>query len=180
VKTRARASGSLIAIDGVNGRAVMRTAVKLASEARRDRAGVSSWDASGIFGELEAADPDVERPSARTLMLLYAADLAFRIRWEIAPALAEGRTVIAAPYVDTALAFGRAMGINEPWLRTIFEFAPPAKERRYVEGATLPNAAGPGFVECACRMLAGMEARAVRRDLVTRVQIRLKGSRSRK
>ena len=49
-------------------------------------------------------------PSARTLLLLYAADLAFRLRWQIRPALAEGRTVVAAPYVDTAVAFGRAAG----------------------------------------------------------------------
>ena len=43
----------------------------------------------------------------RTLLLLYAADLAFRLRWEIRPALAEGHTVIAAPYLDTAFAFSR-------------------------------------------------------------------------
>ena len=29
-------------------------------------------------------------PSSRTLLLLYAADLAFRLRWEIGPALDEG------------------------------------------------------------------------------------------
>ena len=178
-KARTRPSGSLIAIDGVNGRVLLRTAAKLASKTRHDRPGVSAWDASGIFGELEASDPDVERPSARTLMLLYAADLAFRIRWEIAPALAEGRTVIAAPYIDTALALGRAMGLNEPWLRTIFEFAPSANERRYVDDVTQLNAAGPGLVECACRVLAGMEKRSERQDLVTRVQTRLKATRHR-
>ena len=57
------------------------------------------------------ADAAAGAPSARTLLLLYAADLAFRLRWEIRPALAAGRTVVAAPYVDTAVAFGRAAGV---------------------------------------------------------------------
>jgi len=174
------AGGRLIAVDGVSGRAIVRAATKLATAGRRARAGISSWDASGIFGELEAAGVDVERPSARTLMLLYAADLAFRIRWEIRPALADGRTVIAAPYVDTAVALGRALGLNEPWLRTIFEFAPRATERRYPDGAVLLNGAGPGFVECACRVLTGVESRARRVDLVSRTQTRLKSARSKK
>ena len=45
-------------------------------------------------------------PLLGRLLLLYAADLAFRLRWEIRPALAEGYTVVAAPYVETAVAFG--------------------------------------------------------------------------
>ena len=182
VKRRAAPAGTLIAIDGVAGRAVMRAAAKEASAARRDRrdrAGISVWDASGIFGDLDAAGPDVERPSARTLMLLYAADLAFRIRWEIRPALAEGRTVIAAPYVTTALALGRAMGLNESWLRSIFAFAPAPAEYRCVDGPSVPNATGHGFVELACRMLAGIETRAMRLDLITRTHTRLKGTRHR-
>ena len=124
--------------------------------------GISRWDASGIFGDIEAAGPDVDRPSARTLLLLYAADLAFRLRWEIEPALAEGRRVIVAPYVDTAVALGRASGLDEAWLRTIFQFAPPATERRYVEGTPASAKAGQGFVEFACRRMAGIETRAAR------------------
>ena len=60
------------------------------------RGGVSRWDASGLFDELVAGGEQAGRPSARTLLLLYAADLAFRLRREIRPTLAEGRTVIAA------------------------------------------------------------------------------------
>ena len=65
-----------------------------------------------MFQELAVADEAAGAPSARTLLLLYAADLAFRLRWQIRPALAEGRTVVAAPYVDTAMAFGRAAGLE--------------------------------------------------------------------
>jgi hypothetical protein len=122
----------------------------------------------------------VEKPSARSLLLLYAADLAFRLRWEIRPALAEGRRVIAAPYVDTAIALGRAAGVDEAWLRSVFDFAPVPAERRYVvEGAPAATAAGQGFIEFACRRLVGMETRSVRRDLVTRTRARLKATRHR-
>ena len=65
-------------------------------------------------------------PSARTLLLLYAADLAFRLRWEISPALDEGRLVIAAPYVATPMALGQAAGLDPDWLADLFRFAPPA------------------------------------------------------
>ncbi len=86
-------------------------------------------------------------PSARTLLLLYAADLAFRLRWQIRPALAEGRTVIAAPYVATALAFGRAAGLKPSWLMNLFRFAPRAHERRFAHAtAGRAAAAKGGFV----------------------------------
>ena len=42
----------------------------------------------------------------RTLALVYAADLAFRLRWEIRPVLDAGGVVVASPYVETAVAFG--------------------------------------------------------------------------
>jgi hypothetical protein len=179
VKARARAKGTLVSVDGVSGSAVMRAVKKLASADRGARAGISRWDASGIFGDLDVAGPDVQRPSARTLLLLYAADLAFRLRWEIRPALAEGRRVIAAPYVDTAIALGRAAGIDEAWLGTTFDFAPVPAERRYVEDAAAATASGHGFIEFACRRLAGMETRSVRQDLVTRTHARLKATRHR-
>ena len=175
MKAHARATAVLISVDGVSGSAVLRAATRLASADRANRAGVSCWDASGIFGDLNVAGPDVERPSPRTLLLLYAADLAFRLRWEIRPALAEGRRVIAAPYVDTAVALGRAAGLDEAWLRSMFEFAPAPTERHHVEGAPAATAAGQGFIEFACRRLT----RSARQDLVTRAHARLKATRHR-
>src|SRR5262245_49403368 len=110
---RVTSNGSrLISIDGVNAHALTETARHFAAANRRNRAGISSWGASGIFDELTMAEPDAGTPSARTLLLLYAADLAFRLRWEIRPALDEGRMVIAAPYVATAVALGQAAGLD--------------------------------------------------------------------
>jgi hypothetical protein len=163
-------------VDGLSGRALTRAARRLASD---EGAGVSWWDASGIFGDVDAAGIDVARPSARTVILLYAADLAFRLRWEIRPAVAEGRHVVAAPYVDTAMAFGRAAGLDEAWLRSLFAFAPEPDERVYVDGKPAAGTAGQGFLEFTCRRLGAMEARKSRQDLLTRTQARLKAARQR-
>ena len=118
----------LIAVDGIDPAAILAEARMALGRARRG--GISKWDASGVFEDLAVADEAAGAPSPRTLLLLYAADLAFRLRWQIRPALAEGRTVVAAPYVDTALAFGRAAGLKPAWLENLFSFAPRPKQRR--------------------------------------------------
>src|SRR5438132_1225357 len=126
-----RIDAVLVAVDGVNGAAVKTAARAALAEADRGRRGrISVWDASGLFEELAVAGEEAGPPSARTLLLLFAADLVFRLRWEIQPALAEGRVIVAAPYVDTAVAFGRAAGIGGGWLSNLFSFAPRPTERR--------------------------------------------------
>jgi hypothetical protein len=139
---------ALIAVDGVAGPAITAAArAALTSIDRAARSGVSQWDASGLFEELAVADDSAGRPSVRTLLLLYAADLAFRLRWEIRPALAEGRSVVAAPYVDTAIAFGRAAGLGAAWLSNLFQFAPRPDARRYADASARGGAMSGGFVE---------------------------------
>ena len=61
MRAHARATATLMSVDGVSGSAVMRAATRLASADRGDRAGISCWDAPGIFGDLDAGDPDVEK-----------------------------------------------------------------------------------------------------------------------
>src|SRR6516162_11898305 len=107
----------LIAVDGANGRALIVAAQRMAHDDQ-----VSRWDASGLFEQLAMTGDDISTTSPRLLLLLYAADLAFRLRWEIEPALAEGRSVVAAPYIDTAMAFGRACGCQVKWLNNLFSF----------------------------------------------------------
>ena len=142
------AETTLIAVDGVNAGALKNTARTIAAANRRRRPGVSLWGASGIFDELEFAEADAGVPSARTLLLLYAADLVFRLRWEIVPALEEGRLVIAAPYVTTAIAFGHAAGLDVAWLKDLFQFAPVAGERRWVDAPPAKHVVErTGFVE---------------------------------
>jgi hypothetical protein len=173
-KKSGAAQGVLIAVDGVDPAALLAEA--RAALGTPSRGGISKWDASGVFQELAVADAPAGKPSARTLLLLYAADLAFRLRWQIRPALAEGRTVVAAPYVDTAIAFGRAAGLKPKWLVNLFRFAPRARQRRFVHArdartATLKD----GFVGFSGDRITAGGARGARRSVVrqTAAQLRL-------
>jgi hypothetical protein len=170
------ATGSgFISIDGINAHALKDEARRLAAANRRHRAGVSSWGASGIFDELGVANSEAGTPSARTLLLLYAADLAFRLRWEITPALDEGRLVIAAPYVATAIALGQAAGLDSGWLADLFYFAPPATERHVIDPAPARQISDrEGFVEFAWLHLDKRLGGLTRLDLMDRTRRHLR------
>lgn len=151
--------GRLIAIEGAVGKDVAEAATSLYDSLteRHVGAGVSRWDASGLFTDVVSAPAAQRDLSPRTLMLLYAADLAFRIRWEIAPALEQGLVVIAAPYVTTAISFGLATGLSHDWLRTLFRFAPHIS-RTIVLRDRKPQQAWKrkpdrGFAECCTTLL---------------------------
>ncbi|OLE83490.1 MAG: hypothetical protein AUF76_06300 [Acidobacteria bacterium 13_1_20CM_2_65_9] len=168
---------ALIAVDGVAGSAITAAARRaLTSIDRANRSGISRWDASGVFEELAVADAAAGQPSVRTLLLLYAADLAFRLRWEIRPALAEGRSVVAAPYVDTAVAFGRATGIGSEWLANLFQFAPRPTERRFVDRTAARAGRGNGFVEFGFAQVTKVALGATRAQLVDRMATHLRAN----
>ena len=161
-----RSKPRLIAVDGIDAAALVAAAKKLLGAP--GRGGISHWDASGVFQELAVADEAAGAPSPRTLLLLYAADLAFRLRWEIRPALAEGYTVVAAPYVETAVAFGRAAGIPAGWLANLFRFAPRPAERRFVHRSGRRNKAGvDGFVGFGCHQMRGKPGGRTPRQIMT-------------
>ena len=163
---RTASDGVLIAVDGVDAGALVKAA-RAALESR-SRGGISKWDASGVFQELAVADSTAGAPSPRTLLLLYAADLAFRLRWQIRPALLEGRSVVAAPYVDTAIAFGRAAGLPLNWLANLFRFAPRAGARIVVPAGAAPaTAAKDGFVGFASGHVNGGNDPRARQRLIT-------------
>jgi len=138
--------GRLVAIDGVDLQAVRAAAREAVRSIGAPHCGVSHWDASGVFHELDLVDGAA---SPRTLLLLYAADLAFRARWEIAPALAEGRTIVAAPYVATATAFGRAVGLDRSWLANLLQFAPRQTEAHVVDAGREALTRPVGFLRVA-------------------------------
>jgi thymidylate kinase len=163
----------LIAVDGANGRAVVAAAQRLAHEDQ-----LSRWDASGLFEQLVMNGDDISMTSPRLLLLLYAADLAFRLRWEIEPALAEGRSVVAAPYIDTAMAFGRACGCQVKWLNNLFSFGRRPTERHVVSTPPARAKAKAGFVEFALGHLESLDGAAVARRTGTYLRTR-RGSRVR-
>jgi hypothetical protein len=156
---------AFVSVDGLDPAAVLATA--RAALGSRARGGISHWDASGVFQELAVANEAAGIPSARTLLLLYAADLAFRLRWEIRPTLADGRSVVAAPYVDTAVAFGRAAGLKAGWLANLFRFVPRPTERRFAPpGSARAGTITDGFIGFSCDRMGIEPASAARRRLV--------------
>ena len=154
------AAGRLIAIDGTRGKDTATAADAIAGELadRGIQCAISRFDASGLFGELAAGRGD-RQISVRTLALVYAADLAFRLRWEIRPVLEAGQVVIAAPYVDTAVAFGAGTGLGEQWVVNLLRFAPrPEIRTRVVErkhGKGWKARLDRGYAEYCAAMLEG-------------------------
>src|SRR5436853_7903888 len=109
--------GRLVSLDGVSGSVLMGEAARLARMCcGGGEPAWSRWDASNTFWELRMGKAKNLNPTPHTLVLLYASDLLFRLRWEIEPAMQEGRTVVAAPYVESAIGFGLAAGLSKEWL----------------------------------------------------------------
>jgi hypothetical protein len=173
------APGRLISVDGSRGKDVNAAAAAIA--AALGKAGVacavSRWDASGLFGELSVGARHEDNISARTLALVYAADLAFRLRWEIRPVLEAGGVVIAAAYVDTAVAFGASCGLKEDWIRKLLRFAPAAGLRARSEerkrGRAWKRRADRGYPEYGAMILARSAPRTsskrARQDMIRRL-----------
>ena len=162
-------SGRLIAVEGSRGVDVGRDADDLAERLRAHaiEVGISRWDASGLFADLLLAESTDVVVSPRMLALMYAADLVFRLRWEIQPALAEGRVVIAAPYVETAIGICVGLALPEAWLREVFRFAPAADltrlSRERKPGRGWRSHAARGFGEVSAMVLANSAAGFKRR-----------------
>jgi hypothetical protein len=154
-------AGQLIALDGTRGRDLADSARKLVKLLDcKPGAGLSQFDSSNTFFELRMAKGKRGSASPVTLVLLYASDLLFRLRWEIRPALAEGRTVVAAPYVQTAIGFGLSAGLSREWLEELFAFAPPPdgalrlKEKR--KGKDKEGKGASGYFDFCCWSLSAI------------------------
>ena len=140
-------TGQFLSLEIIEGRDALQAAKKLL-KSHDVEGGVSTWDASSIFFEMHGLEIS-DRPSPRTLVLLYAADLFFRLRWEIIPALEEGKCVVAAPYIETGFAFGALAGLPKKWLSEVFRFAPKATESFRLNRPATAKLAEPttGFIE---------------------------------
>lgn len=174
--------GRLIAIDGTRGKdvAAAAAALKRALKDQRIECAVSRFDASGLFGELAAAGHRGHNISARTMTLVYAADLAFRLRWEIRPALEAGGVVIATTYLESAVAVGAAFGLDVGWIHELLRFAPRPHFRVRAEEKKIDKAWNPrldgGYGEYSAAMLGPLlpkgKAKGARNNAVALLQRR--------
>ena len=146
-------SGRLVAVEGTRGCDIDEAARRVWNvlHSAGTQGGISWWDASGTFFEARQVKKKEFVPSPRTLILFYAVDLQFRLKWEIEPLLAAGQTVVAAPYTETLRAFGRAAGIDKAWLDAVLapirqaDVTLRAKDRQTKTGWT--GDADEGFCE---------------------------------
>lgn len=140
MKAKPASKGRLIALEGSGGRSMAVAARLIERQLRHDKVTIASsaWDASDVFFQITQGARGLASPPPQTLILLYATDLAFRLRWQIRPALEEGTAVIAAPYVETVIGFGIGARLPASWLRRLFEFAPAADECYRVPESTIP------------------------------------------
>ena len=176
-----RPTDRLIAVDGVNGSAMLAAARSAGRAADSGARRHQPLGRLGIFGEVVVADDAAGQPSARTLLLLYAADLAFRLRWEIRPALAEGlvgRRRALRRHGDRVRPRGRDS------MRTgstdLFGFAPrPAIRRLVTAPAARSISDRKGFVEFGCQQIAGSHG-PPRRLLIRRTGMNLRAMTRRK
>jgi len=145
---------------------------------------VSRWDASGLFTDMTAGIGGDRNVSIRTLSLVYAADLAFRLRWEIRPVLEAGGVVIAAPYIDTAVAFGAICGLDEEWLGRLMRFAPAAGYRGLVDERKIDRPwkrrTDRGYAEYGALLLEAAAPKRVSKPARRRMMTMLDRARGRK
>ena len=168
-------AGRLIALDGTRGpRPGRGGAAKSSSCSKASRPrDLSRFDSSNTFFELRMAKGKRGLRLRRRWSCLYASDLLFRLRWEIRPALAEGRTVVVAPYVQTVIGFGLAAGLSREWLEELFAFAPPPdgalrlKEKR--KGKDKESKGANGYFDFCCWSLSGISAKWTASDLRGRI-----------
>jgi thymidylate kinase len=178
--------GRLIAIDGSRGKDVTLAASDLVARLKHDglECAVSRWDASGLFTDLAAGGRGDTNVSVRTLSLVYAADLAFRLRWEIRPVLEAGGIVVAASYVDTAVAFGASCGLDQDWLRLLMRFAPAPNYLGRVEERKIDRPwkrrTDRGYAEYGALMLEAAAPKRVAKPARRHMMAMLDGARGRK
>jgi len=92
-----------------------------------------------------------------------------------APALAEGRTIVAAPYVASAMALGRAVGLPAPWLANLLHFAPRPDEAHVVEADRASTTRVAGLVSVAYERWAapvGVDSDALTREVAKHLRPR--------
>jgi len=178
--------GRLISVDGTRGKDVTLAANDLVARLKHDgiECAVSRWDASGLFTDMTAGIGGDRNVSIRTLSLIYAADLAFRLRWEIRPVLEAGGVVIAAPYIDTAVAFGAICGLDEEWLRRLMRFAPAAGYRGLVDERKIDRPwkrrTNRGYAEYGALLLEAAAPKRVSKPARRRMMTMLDRARGRK
>jgi dTMP kinase len=117
--------GRMIVVEGVDGVGRSTQVEMLSSWIESQGFGVinTGWTRSKMMGPTIDNAKAGHTLDARTFTLLYAADFADRLEFEVIPALKAGFVVVADRYVYTAFARDVVRGQDRRWVRDLFGFA---------------------------------------------------------
>ncbi len=117
--------GSLVAIEGLDGSGITTQASRLVAylNSRGHRAVLTAEPSGRDIGQLIrrrlAETPGLSQPGAmRTLSLLFAADRVDHFHQVVAPALANGITVVSDRWYHSSLAYQRT-GVDRDWIMAL-------------------------------------------------------------
>ncbi len=83
----------------------------------------TEWNSSPLVRRTTQRGKKEQLLTPLTFSLLHAADLADRMERQVIPALKAGAIVLADRYIYTAFARDGARGINQRWVRKLYNFA---------------------------------------------------------
>jgi dTMP kinase len=118
-------SGKLIVIEGTDGvgRSTQAFMLKEWLEVQGYAVLETGWTRSKLVGQTITDAKAGHSLHRLTYCLMYAADLADRMEYQIIPALKSGFIVLADRYIYTAIARGISRGAEKDWLRDLYGFA---------------------------------------------------------
>ncbi|MBI4568173.1 MAG: thymidylate kinase [Planctomycetes bacterium] len=123
---RAENRGKLIVVEGTDGvgRSTHVAMARKWLEVQGHAVAETGWTRSKLVGQAIDDAKAGHTLASLTFTLIYACDFCDRLEKEVIPALSAGYFVLADRYIYTAIARAVVRGLDEPWVRDLFSFAP--------------------------------------------------------
>lgn len=117
--------GRLFAVEGIDGSGKSTQLKLLHQWLRNEGYGVflSEWNSSPLVKVTTRRGKTKQILTPTTFSLIHATDFADRIETEIVPPLKAGAVVLADRYIYTAFARDVARGVDQGWVKRLYEFA---------------------------------------------------------
>lgn len=125
------ATGRLVVVTGIDGCGKTTQVERLATwlEANGHPVASGGWRMKEVEGQFigdlvqRISKADLALPP-ETTVLLFAANLSYRVTSKVRPALEEGRTFVEDDFAYKMMARAHAYGLPSPWIESVFRFMP--------------------------------------------------------
>ena len=119
-------AGRLFIVEGIDGSGKSTQLTLLAQWLKSEGYPVvfSEWNSSAVVKSTTSRGKRRKQLTPLTFSLIHATDFSDRVEREIVPSLKAGAIVLADRYVYTAFARDVVRGVDAPWLRSLYRFAP--------------------------------------------------------